>query len=86
MPVVGVKEWKNHLRVLRLPSISKIRSDFQNWLQAAVSGIWADFEITIFGHETWNLKKGPEVAYGPSFYPRGSKLSSFSLYRQRFSR
>ncbi len=29
------------------------------------------FKITIFGHETWNLKKGPEVANGPSFYNRG---------------
>ncbi len=43
-------------------------------------------KITIFGHETWNLIKVPEVAYGPSFYPRGSKLSLFSLYGQRFPR
>ncbi len=43
-------------------------------------------QIAIFGHETWNLKKGPEVAYGSSTYPRGSKLSLFSLYGQRFPR
>ncbi len=32
------------------------------------------------------LKRFTEVAYGPSFYPRGSKLSLFSLYGQRFPR
>ncbi len=31
-------------------------------------------------------KKVPEVAYGSSFYPRGSKLSLFTFYRQRFPR
>ena len=41
-------------------------------------------KIAIFRHETWNLKKGPEVAYGTSFYPNGSKLSSSLLYWQRF--
>ncbi len=30
MPVFGVKEWKNHLRVLRLGAISKIQRDYQN--------------------------------------------------------
>ncbi len=45
------------------------------------------FKIAVFFvHETWNLKKGPEVAYGPSFYPSWSKLSSFSLYGEPFSR
>ncbi len=43
-------------------------------------------KIAIYGHENWNLRKVPEVAYGPSFYPRGSNLSPFSLYRQPFSR
>ncbi len=28
-------------------------------------------KIAIFGHETWNLKKVPEVAYGPFSTPRG---------------
>ena len=42
------------------------------------------FEIAIFGHETWNLKKVLEVEYGPSFYPGGSKLSLFLLYRHSF--
>ncbi len=57
-------------------------------LRAAVFKIRADFQISIFGHEGWNLKKGPKakVAYVVSFYPRGSKLSLFSLYGQSFSR
>ena len=44
------------------------------------------FKISIFGHEIWNLKTGPKVAYVLSFYPRGSKLSLFLLYGQPFSR
>ncbi len=31
-------------------------------------------KITIFGHETWNLKKGPEVAYMDLFLPQGVKI------------
>ena len=42
-------------------------------LCAAVSEIRANFQIAIFGHEIWNLKKVPEVTYGPSFYPRGGR-------------
>ncbi len=42
--------------------------------------------MPFFGHKTWNLKKVPEVAYGPSFYPMGSKLSLFSLYESWFPR
>ncbi len=41
-------------------------------------------KISIFWHETWNLKKVPEVAYGPSFYPKGSKLGLLLLYGQWF--
>ncbi len=37
-------------------------------------------------HETWQVAKVPEVAHIDSFDPRGSKLSWFSLYRQRFPR
>ncbi len=44
------------------------------------------FKISILGHETWNLKTGPKVAYLLSFYHRRSKLSLFSLYGQSFSR
>ncbi len=46
-------------------AVSEIRSDFQS------CHIWA-----------WNLEceKVPEVAYGPSFYHRRSKLRLFSLY------
>ena len=44
------------------------------------------FKIAIFEHETWPLPKVPEVAHILSFYPRGSNLSSFLLYGQRFSR
>ncbi len=36
-------------------------------------------KISIFGHEICNLKKDPKVAYVLSFYPRGLKLSLFSL-------
>ncbi len=53
-------------------------------LRGAVSEISADFQIAIFGHETCPLAKFPEVAHIPSFYPRWSKLSLFSLYGQRF--
>ena len=46
------------------------------------------FKITIFGHETWPLARVPEVSHIVvlSFYLRGSKLSLFSLYGQRFLR
>ena len=44
------------------------------------------FKIAIFLYETWNLKKVPEVAYAPCFYPTGWKLTLFSLYGQRFPR
>ena len=55
-------------------------------LRAAVSKIRADFLICHIW--AWNLefKKVPTVAYGPSFCPSGSKLSSFSWHGQRFSR
>ena len=46
----------------------------------------AFFKISIFGHENWNLKKGPKVACVLSFCHRGSKLSLFSFYGQPFSR
>ncbi len=44
------------------------------------------FKIAIFGHETWPVAKVPDVAYIPSLFPKGSKLSLFSLYWQRFLR
>ncbi len=44
------------------------------------------FKIAIFGHETWPLAKGPEVACILSFYTKGSKLILFSLYGQQFLR
>ncbi len=43
-------------------------------------------KIVTFGHETWPLAKVPEVAHIPSSYPKGMKLSLFSLYWQRFPR
>ncbi len=42
------------------------------------------FKIAMFGNETWQVAKVPEVAHIPSFYPKGSKL--FLLYGQRFPR
>ncbi len=44
------------------------------------------FKISMFGHEIFNLKKRPKVAYVLSFYRRGSKLSLFFLYGQPFLR
>ena len=44
------------------------------------------FKIAIFGYETWQLAKVPEVAHILSFYHKGSQLSLFLLYGQRFSR
>ena len=44
------------------------------------------FKIAVFGHETWPLAKVPKVAHRLSLYPKGSKLSLFSLYWQRFLR
>ena len=50
------------------------------------SRYWPFFQLAIFGHETWPLAKVPEVAHTLSFYPKGSKLSLFLLYGQRFLR
>ena len=50
MPVLGVKEQKNH-KSLKFGS-----------------------QINILGHKTWKLKKVPDVAYGPSFYPSGGEI------------
>ncbi len=47
---------------------------------------WPFFKIAIFEHETWPLAKVLEVAHILCLYSRGSKLSLFSLYRQRFPR
>ncbi len=44
------------------------------------------FKISIFGHEIWNLKIGPKVAYILFLNRRGSKLSLFLLYEHPFSR
>ena len=39
------------------------------------------FKIAIYGHETWQVAKVPEVSHTPSCNPIGSKLSLFlSLY------
>ncbi len=44
------------------------------------------FKIAIFGHETWQVAKVPEITHMLSFYPKGLKLSLFLLYGQRFPR
>ena len=41
-------------------------------------------KIAIFEHEIWKLKKVPDVACGPSFYPTGSKWSLFALHAAVF--
>ncbi len=53
---------------------------------SAFRGMGPIFKIAIFGHETWQLAKVPEVAYILSFYHRGSKLSLLLLYGQWFPR
>ncbi len=67
---------------LFLPQGVQIELNFA--LRSEVSEI--RIKIAIFGHETWQVAKVPEVAHIPSFYPRGSKLSLFFLYGQRFPR
>ncbi len=42
-------------------------------LRATVFEIRANFKISIFGHEIWNLKKGAKVAYIRS-YPKGVEI------------
>ncbi len=44
------------------------------------------FKTDLFGHETWQAAKVPEVAQICSFYPRQPKLSLFLLYGQQFLR
>ncbi len=55
-------------------------------LRAAFFRYGPIFKIAIFGHETWQVAKVPEVAHTPSFYLRESKLSLFLLYGQQFPR
>ena len=54
-------------------------------LRTAVSEI-SEIKIAIFGHETWQASKVPEVPHILSFYPRGLKLGLFLRYGQRISR
>ena len=44
------------------------------------------FKIAIFGHEAWNVKKVPEVAYGPSFYPNGVEIELIFALRATVSK
>ena len=67
---------------LFLPQEGEIELIFALW--AALSEIWADSKIAIFGHETWLSARVPELAHILSFHPRGVKSSLFSLYGQRF--
>ena len=55
-------------------------------LRTAVSDIWAHFQNCHIWALTWQVGKVPEVAHIHSFYSRGSKLSFFLLYGQRFLR
>ena len=57
-------------------------------LWTAVSEILADFffKFPYLGMKSRNWRNVPKFAYVLSFYPRGSKISLFSLYRQPFSR
>ncbi len=43
-------------------------------------------KISLFGHETWHSNTVPDIAYGPSCYRMGSKLSLILLYMQLFLR
>ncbi len=79
---------KLHIYSLCTPGGSKLQRfpryhcNFDRLRDASNSDI---FKSAIFGHETWPLAKVPEVAHMP-FYLRGSKLSLYSLYGQRFMR
>ena len=62
-----------------------------NWacFRSTGSGFWDTgwfSKLPYLGMKTgiWKSEKVPEVAYGPSFYPRRSKWSLFSLYGQWF--
>ena len=44
-----------------------------------------DFQIAIFGHERWNLKKVPELVDRLSFYPRGVEIELIFALRAAVS-
>ncbi len=54
-------------------------------LRAAVPRYGPIFKITIFGHETWNLKKGPEVAIWTLFLPQGVEIELIFALRAAVS-
>ncbi len=76
-------DWKD-LQKLHMDPLStqRVKIELIFALRTAVYETWADF----VGIKPGIWKKVPDVAYGPSFYPRGLKLSSFSLYGQRCSK
>ncbi len=45
----------------------------------------AIFKIAIFGHETWQVAKVPEVAHIPSFYPQGVEIEVICAQRAAVS-
>ncbi len=89
LPYLGMKPgiWKK-CRKLHMDHLSTTRS--RNWAYFLLYGqqfprYGPIFEIAIFGHETWNLKKVPEGAYEPSFYPKGLEVELiFALWAAVF--
>ena len=66
---------------LFLPQGVEIELIFAVW--ATVPTYTPIFKIAIFGHKTWPWPKCQKL-HIYSLYPRGSKFSLFSLYRQQF--
>ena len=44
------------------------------------------FKITIFGHETWQMAKVPEVPHMLSFYPKGAETELIFTLRAAVSK
>ncbi len=76
-------------------AVSKIRTNFQNLQHLGMKlSYWQKFQklhthslsstVAIWGHKTWSLVHVPEISHIPFFYPKGSKLGLFLLYRQQF--
>ncbi len=75
-PYLGMKSgiWRKVPKLLSFyPGGSKL-SLFSLYGQP-FSRYWLVFEISIFGHEIWNLKTGPKSCTYTLFLPQGSKLS-----------
>ena len=89
LPYLGMKpgHWEKSARsctyALFLPQGVEIEPIFV--LRAVVFKMRTIFKVAIFGHETWQVAKLPELAHILSFYP-GLKLNFFRSKGKRFPR